>query len=126
MFAFDGAIVTAIRPNGFFGKPLFAASVTSVQVLPPSAERYRPLAEGEAADSPPERKVQPLRRKSHSEANTTLESFGSSDTDAQPVDRFAPFNTCDQCAPPSVVLYKPRSGESFHKWPGTHAYTVSP
>src|SRR5215467_13126963 len=121
MLLFDGAIETAIRPNGFFGKPLFAASVTSAHVLPPSPERYRPLAEGDVGDSPPERNVQPLRRKSHNEANTTLESFGSSDTDAQPVDRLAPFSTCVQCAPPSLVLYRPRSGESFQRCPGTHA-----
>src|SRR3954469_14314143 len=104
MFVFDGAIETATRPNGFLGNPLFAVSETSVHDLPPSAERNNPLADGAVGDSPPERNVQPLRRKSQSDANTTLESFGSSVTDAQPVERFAPFNTWFQCAPPSVVL----------------------
>src|SRR6185369_5255825 len=118
---FDGAIVTAMRPYGFCGKPLFAPSVTSVHDLPPSAERYRPLPDLAVADSPPERNVQPLRRKSHNEANSTFESFGSTLTDAQPVDRLPPLSTSSQCLPPSLVLYRPRSDESLHSLPGTQA-----
>ena len=53
------------RPYGFFGKPLLFSGVISVQVVPPSAERNSPLAEGASGPSPPERNVQPLRRKSH-------------------------------------------------------------
>ena len=44
----------------------------------------------------------------------------------QPVERLPPFSTSDQERPPSVVLYKPRSGESLHSLPGTQTYTVLP
>jgi hypothetical protein len=64
---------------------LFAASVTSVHDLPPSDERNRPLPEGTSADSPPERNVQPLRRKSQSAANSVFGSLGSALIDEQPV-----------------------------------------
>src|SRR5438309_2257934 len=116
-------MVTAMRPKGFFGKPLLAASVTSVQVLPASAERNKPLPDGAFGPSPPERNVQPLRRKSHKLANSTPGSFGSMLIMAQPVDGLPPFRIKFQDLPPSVVLYKPRSAESLHNLPGTQAYT---
>src|SRR6185437_12358280 len=122
----EGAIVTAIRPYGLTGKPLFASWVISVQVLPPSAERNKPLADGALGDGPPERNVQPLRRKSHIDANSTSGFFKSMLSPEQPVERFPPFNTSDHDVPPSVVLYRPRSGESLHSLPATHAYAVSP
>src|SRR6266576_5226402 len=123
--AFEGAIATAMRPYGFFGKPLLASSVISVQVLPPSVERNNPLAEGALGLSPPERYSQPLRRKSHIAANMISGLSGSISTSVQPVERFAPLRTSPHVLPPSVVLYRPRSGESLHNEPGTAANTVS-
>src|SRR5882724_12075108 len=114
-----------MRPYGFLGKPLLASCVISVQVLPPSVERNNPLAEGAVGLSPPERYSQPLRRKSHMEANMMSGLFGSIVKSVQPVERFAPLSTCCHVLPPSVVLYKPRSGESPHSAPGTAANTVS-
>src|SRR6266436_8602548 len=102
--AFDGAIATAMRPYGFFGKPLFASGVISVHVSPPSVERNRPLAEGAVGLSPPERYSQPLRRKSHIAANMMSGLVGSIFTSVQPVERFAPLRTCCHVLPPSVVL----------------------
>src|SRR5437660_11352549 len=124
-FELEGAIATARRPYGFFGKPLLASAVTSVQVLPPSVERNNPLADGAVGLSPPERYSQPLRRKSHIAANMISGFVESIATSVQPVERFAPLRTCCHVLPPSVVLYRPRSGESLHKGPGTAANTVS-
>src|SRR5204862_1814731 len=118
-------MATASRPYGFFGKPLLASDVISVQVFPPSVERNNPLAEGAVGLSPPERYSQPLRRKSHIAANMISGLSGSIFTSVQPVERFAPFRTCCHFLPPSVVLYKPRSGESLHNAPGTATNTVS-
>src|SRR5881409_892027 len=123
--AFEGAIAIARRPYGFFGKPLLASGVISVQVFPPSMERNNPLAEGAVGLSPPERYSQPLRRKSHIAANMMSGLVGSIFTSVQPVERFAPLRTCCHVLPPSVVLYRPRSGESLHNAPGTAAKTVS-
>src|SRR5215472_8725377 len=122
---FDGAIATAKRPYGFFWKPLLACSVISVQVLPPSVERNNPLAEGAIGTAPPDRYSQPLRLKSHIAANIVSGLLGSISTSVQPVERFAPFKTSCHVLPPSVVLYKPRSGESLHNGPGTATKTVS-
>src|SRR5215813_2274982 len=102
--AFEGAIATARRPYGFFGKPLLASDVISVHVLPASVERNNPLAEGVVEFWPPERYSQPLRRKSHSAANMMLGFSGSIATSVQPVERFCPLRTWFQVLPPSVVL----------------------
>src|SRR5213080_5154686 len=75
--AFEGAMATAMRPYGFFGKPLLASGVISVQVLPPSMDRNSPLAEGAVGLSPPDRYSHPLRRKSHIVANMTSGLLGS-------------------------------------------------
>src|SRR4029434_9169231 len=120
-FAFEGAIATARRPYGFFGKPLLASGVISVQVLPPSVERNRRLAGGALGRSRPERDSQPLRRKSHMHASITSGLAGSIAIDVQPVERFAPFKICFHVLPPSSVLYSPRSEESLHNGPGTAA-----
>src|SRR4029077_13969806 len=109
----------ARRPYGFCGKPLLLSGVISLQVAPPSVERKRPLADGAFGPSPPERNVQPLRRKSHIAASTTFGLPGSIATVEQPVDRFPPFRIWFQVLPPSVVLYRPRSDESLHNAPGT-------
>src|SRR6266576_1587925 len=124
-FEFDGAIATAIRPYGFFGKPLLFSAVISFQVLPLSLERNSPLPDGAFGPSPPERKVQPLRRKSQSAANITFESLGSIATAEHPVERLLPLSASSQFLPPSVVRYSPRSGESPQRAPGTLAKTVS-
>src|SRR2546429_5140678 len=52
----------------------------------------------------PERKVHPLRRKSHNPANSLSGLRGSMATPAQPVERFAPFSTSCQLWPASLVL----------------------
>src|SRR6266480_6761565 len=98
--AFDGATAIASRPYGFFGKPLLASGVISVQVSPPSVERNNPLAEGAEGLSPPDRYSQPLRRKSHIGANITSGLFGSIATSVQPVERFTPLRTCFHVLPP--------------------------
>src|SRR5689334_3051950 len=100
---FDGAIATARRPYGFFGKPLLFSGVTSVQVAPPSADRNNPLAEGLSGPSPPERYSQPLRRKSHRHANMISGLSGSIFTSVQPVEALGPLRTCFHVLPPSVV-----------------------
>src|SRR4029077_9241581 len=102
-FAFEGAIATARRPYGFFGKPLFASGVISVQVLPPSFERNNPLAEGLSGPSPPERYSQPFRRKSHMHANIVSGFVESIARSVQPVEGLAPLRIRFQVLPPSVV-----------------------
>src|SRR2546421_4543377 len=101
--AFEGAIASASRPYGFFGKPLFASGVISVQVFPPSVERNNPLAEGAVGLSPPERYSQPLRRKSHIAANITSGFVGSMAIAVHPVERLPPFRICFHVLPLSVV-----------------------
>src|SRR5215468_5377722 len=101
------------------GRPLAVAS--DAQVLPPSVERNIPLWLDAPGPSPPERNVQPLRRKSHIPAISTSGFFGSIVTLEQPVDGFPPLSTSAQVLPPSVVLYRPRSFESLHSLPGTQA-----
>src|ERR1700752_232006 len=61
---FEGATVTATRPHGLVGRPAGPAG-SSVHVAPPSVVLNSPDALGAVALSPPERNVQPRRRKSH-------------------------------------------------------------
>src|SRR5207249_10999763 len=96
-------MATAMRPYGFFGKPLFASAVISVHVLPASVERNSPLAEGAVGLSPPERYSHPLRRKSHMAANITSGFVGLISIEVQPVERLEPFRICFHALPPSVV-----------------------
>src|SRR5262245_29154063 len=102
----DGATTASTLPHGFGGSPagVWAAFVSdggvraepdswgsgtiSVQLLPPSFERNSPLPLGASGPSPPERKVHPLRRKSHIPAKRTSGSTGSMDRLEQPVERF--------------------------------------
>src|SRR5271165_6386936 len=100
-------MVTASRPQGFAGRPFAVFSSSSFHVAPPSAVRKKALPLAAVAFSPPERNVQPLRRKSHIPANKTLGSFGSMEIVEQPVDKLAPFKMRFHVFPPSVVLYSP-------------------
>src|SRR5438876_2267244 len=101
---FEGAYSTSIRPYGLAGNPFLPAS-NSLQFLPPSMERKMPLPLGASGPSPPERKVQPLRRKSHMPEYSTSEFCGSIVTEEQPVDRFLPLSIKLHVLPPSAVLY---------------------
>src|SRR6266699_263783 len=65
---FDGATATATRPHGLGGNPAALVDDSSVHVAPPSALLNNPEALGAIALSPPERNVQPRRRKSQSPA----------------------------------------------------------
>src|SRR6267378_7926476 len=99
-FGFDGATVTATRPHGFAGSPLALEALRSLHVAPPSVLLNKPLALGAFSRSPPERNVQPLRRKSHMPAKSVLELFGSIDIIEQPVDGFEPLRILVQVVPP--------------------------
>src|ERR1700760_4529660 len=113
-----------MRPYGLGGMPCCEGAI-SLHVRPASMLRYSPLPETAFGPLPPERKVQPWRRKSQRPAIRTSGLEGSIATLPQPVDRLDPFNTSDQDLPPSAVLYTPRSAESLQSFPGTQAYTVS-
>src|SRR5580700_1016758 len=97
-------MVTATRPQGFAGKPLALFSSSSFQVAPPSVDSKRPLPLDAVGPSPPERNVQPFRRKSHIPAKRTLESCELIEIIEQPVERLAPLRIFVQVFPPSVVL----------------------
>ena len=103
-FGFDGAIVTAMRPHGFAGSPLALFSSSSFHVAPPSAVWKNPLPLAAVAFSPPDRKVQPFRRKSHMAAKSVFGSCEFMEIIEHPVERFAPFRILFQLLPPSVVL----------------------
>src|SRR5512146_168141 len=115
-------MATATRPHGLGGSPLASSPVNSVQVAPPSVLRNSPLAEGAVGPSPPERNVQPWRRKSHIPASKVPVAVGSIAIIEQPVDRLAPARTFVQVFPPSVVLYTPRSSLSLPRFPATQPY----
>src|SRR5690348_10369839 len=101
-FAFDGAIATSTRPHGAAGRPF--AVLIDVHVLPPSVDRWSPEPLVAVGPSPPERNVQPLRRKSHSPASRASGFVGSMARLEQPVDALLPFRICDHVLPPSIVL----------------------
>src|SRR6267143_4195264 len=103
-FGFDGATVTATRPHGFAGSPLALGAFRSLHVAPPSVLLNKPLALGAVSPSPPERNVQPLRRKSHKPANSVFGFLASIDIIEQPVDALGPLRTFVQLCPPLVVL----------------------
>src|SRR6185437_6420521 len=107
------------------GSPRPGCAVSSTHDLPPSSLRNSPLPEAAFGPSPPDRKVQPLRRKSHRLASSTLGLSGAMLRLPHPVEGLEPLSTSCQLLPPSVVRYKPRSVESLHSLPGTHASTVS-
>src|SRR6478672_5755273 len=102
-FESEGAVTTSTRPHGFGGSPALPLSVSSAQVFPPSAERYSPLPEGAFGPSPPERNVQPLRRKSHIPAKSTSGFLGSMVSPEHPVERLPPLSTSSHVLPPSAV-----------------------
>src|SRR5712671_380972 len=104
MFGLDGAIATAILPHGFVGSPGAVVALRSLHVAPPSVLLNKPLALAAFSPSPPERNVQPLRRKSHMPAKSVFGLFGSIDIIEQPVDAFDPLRILVQVCPPLVVL----------------------
>src|SRR6266850_3561289 len=97
-------MLTATRPQGLAGSPFALFPSSSFQVDPPSVDWKRPLPLGAVAFSPPERNVQPLRRKSHMPAKRVFGSCGFMEIIEQPVERFGPFRILLQFFPPSVVL----------------------
>src|SRR5919198_3502918 len=100
----EGATATATRPHGLGGSPEPAVAVRSVQVAPPSMLLNRLDALGAVALSPPERNVQPRRRKSHMPAYSVLGCAGSIEIIEHPVERLPPFSALVHVLPPSVVL----------------------
>src|ERR1041384_238030 len=99
----DGATATAIRPHGLVGKPAAPAGISD-QVAPPSVVLNNPEPLGAVGPSPPERKVQPRRRKSHIPAKIVWGCAGSIEIIEQPVERFDPASTLAHVFPPSLVL----------------------
>src|SRR6267143_4159293 len=87
----DGATFTATRPQGLGGNPEALADVSSLHDAPPSVVLNSPEPLGAVALSPPDRNVQPRRRKSHIPANSVLGCDGSIASIEQPVDRLAPL-----------------------------------
>src|SRR5215510_10669421 len=87
---FDGATARAILPYGFSGRPLLLLCVSSVQCSPLSVDLKRPLP------GPPERKVQPCRRKSHMAAYMVFPSAALIDIIAHPLEPLAPASTLRQ------------------------------
>src|SRR2546429_8475169 len=81
-------MATAMRPQGFAGSPLPLCSSSSCQVRPPSVVLKKPLPLGDVGLSPPDRKVQPFRRKSHMPAKRTFGSPEFIEIIEQPVDGF--------------------------------------
>src|SRR5580704_14963893 len=100
-FESDGATSTSTRPHGPSGSP-FALPSSFTHVAPPSALRKSALALGDSGVGPPERYVQPWRRKSHMPAKRTSGFLGSIVRPEQPVDRLLPRSTSDHVLPPSV------------------------
>src|SRR5574341_135883 len=100
----DGATATATRPHGFGGRPAALVDVSSVHVAPPSVLLNKPAALGAFSPSPPDRKVQPRRRKSHIPAYSVRGFAGSMEIIEQPVDGFEPLRILVHVWPPSVVL----------------------
>src|SRR3989442_6340813 len=107
MSGFDGATATATRPHDFGGSPEPAATVRSVHVAPPSVVLKRLDALGAVALSPPERNVQPRRRKPHMPAYSVPGRHGSIASIAQPAEAFVPFSTSLHVLPPSFGLSTP-------------------
>src|SRR5260370_40174025 len=122
-FGFDGATVTATRPHGLVGSPFALFSSSSVQEAPPSVLLKSPLPLGALEPSPPERNVQPLRRKSHMPAYKGLGLDGSIDSIEHPVDAVAPFSTFAHVLPPSGRLQTPPASLSLHSCPGQQTDT---
>src|SRR6185436_2338178 len=100
----EGATVTATRPHGLDGSPGAVFSSRLLQFAPPSVVLKSPLPLVTFGPSPPERNVQPLRRKSHIPAKSVLGFCLSIEIIELPVDLLAPLRIFVQTVPPSVVL----------------------
>src|SRR5260221_4534557 len=94
----------AVRPHGLAGSPAAVEASRWRNDLPPSSVTKSPLPLTASDDSPPERKVQPWRRKSQSAAKMRSGFCGSMAIDEQPVDRLLPLRIGSHDFPPSVVL----------------------
>src|SRR5208282_1416429 len=75
---------------------------------------------------PPERKVQPWRRKSQVEAKTTLGCCRLIANIPHPVEPLAPARTFLQVLPPSLVLKTPRASSSSQMGPTAQTSTLLP
>src|SRR5712671_4497975 len=101
-FGFVPETVTPIRPKIVSGRP---CALISFQVVPPSAERYRPLP------GPPLSMLQGVRRACQRAANKILELLGSKVMSIAPV-LASLYKTFSQVFPPSRVRKTPRSSLS--------------
>src|ERR1044071_8483351 len=95
-----GAMPMPMRPFTPSGNPL---PLISLHVLPPSIDFQS------AEPRPPDLSEYGVRSISHDAAYTMSGLRGSSATSMKPVFAFAPALATVQVAPPSVVLYRPRS-----------------
>src|SRR5712692_1147518 len=107
-----------MRPHGFEGSPPAVFSSSSIHDAPPFVLLKSPLPLKAFGPSPPERNVQPLRRKSQSPAKIVCGFCLSIEIIEQPVEAFGPFKILVQVLPPSMVLYSPRSSLSLQSLPG--------
>src|SRR5207249_3240883 len=88
----------------FAGSPLPLCSSSSCQVRPPSVVLKKPLPLRDVGLSPPDRKVQPFRRKSHMPAKRTFGSPEFIEIIEQPVDGFGPFRILFQVLPVTTQI----------------------
>ena len=125
--AFDGAIVDRDAAPRLRREALARSlASSSVQVAPPSVDLKRPLPLGASGPSPPERNVQPLRRKSHMPAKISFGFFGSIDDHraagrevARPSGLRPGLAAVGRLVEAALVASRSRA------CPGTHAKTVS-
>src|SRR5438876_52385 len=110
-------MTTSTRPQGLEGKPALVFSVSSVQVLPPSPERKRPLPLGAAGPSPPETELrvqdspvptQTLRGLEGSIAIAPIDCTAClSKTGLKRVPPSSDFQTPPEAAPMKIVVLPP-------------------
>src|SRR5215813_12848971 len=101
-------------PSLAFGQP---SPSSFAQVLPPSVVFHSALF------GPPPLKPHQVRRREYDAAYTVLGFCGSIATSVNPVSLSMNF-TFFQVLPPSVVLYRPRSGLGPNRCPPAATYTI--
>src|SRR6266404_3020079 len=114
-FGFAPETVTPIRPKTASGRP---CALISFQVVPPSAERYRPLP------GPPLSMLQGVRRACQRAANKILELLGSKVMSIAPV-LTSLYRTFSQVFPPSRVRKTPRTSLSLKGCPSAATNAMS-